>query len=209
MSSVFVNPNNGGKLPRFTSDDVGLESALNLLAQAIEKKQLPDIGFAGKDGHVNWQKNSVTLRPNIPRKQPDIAPPWQPLFFMSDQFTPNVSFNIGTVNGVVASNYAKKFSIADDQTYFVVLDVITATGKVTSVTLQLKSSPPPSDSVTENTPPSSFSIVLGAIIRMEPYMIVTRNIEAVATEIFRKTKTPSSDGAEPFTRYYRWAYSTN
>jgi len=88
--------------------------------------------------------------------------------------------------------------------HFVTLAVTTASGKVTALTLAVESSPPTEDSIAKDTPPVSFKIVLGAIGRTAAKMIITTNLEAVAAEVFRESKSAPATGAEPFSRWWRW-----
>jgi len=135
--------------------------------------------------------------------------PWQPTFFTEGTGEATVykcRFHLGTLNQNVSTNWNDAFtlSMAGDDFHFVTLAVTTASGKVTALTLAVESSPPTEDSIAKDTPPVSFKIVLGAIGRTAAKMIITTNLEAVAAEVFRESKSAPATGAEPFSRWWRW-----
>lgn len=135
--------------------------------------------------------------------------PWEPNFFTAGTTTTPIykcRFNLGTVNDVPASNWNDEhvLSMAADAFSFVVLTITTGSGKVTTVNLSVDTAAPVEDSIASGTPPVTFKIVLGAIGRSTAKMIVNKNIELSATEVFRESKTAPATGQEPFTRWWRW-----
>ena len=135
--------------------------------------------------------------------------PWAPNFFTEGSGESTVykcRFNLGTMNQVAASNWNAEHTLgmAADAYHFVILSITTASGKVTGLTLSVDATAPSEDSLAKDTPPTSFKVVLGAIGRTEGKMIHTTNLEAVAAEVFRETKTAPAAGAEPFSRWWRW-----
>lgn len=137
--------------------------------------------------------------------------PWEPTFFTEgseETLVYKCRFNLGTVNQVVATNWNDAFTLSMDEGdyHFVVLTITAASGKVTGVSISIDATPPTEDSISSDTPPVSFQIVLGAIGRTEAKMIVNENLQVAAVEVFRETKTAPAVGAEPFSRWWRWEY---
>jgi len=134
--------------------------------------------------------------------------PWQPSFFQEGtdpSITYKCRFNLGTVNGVAATNWNDEFTLpSDDSSKFVVLTVTTSSGEVTGVVISLETSPPADDDLAKDTPPVEFQILLGAIGKTSAQMIVRTNITAVGAEVFRESKVAPAVGAEPFSRWWRW-----
>ena len=134
--------------------------------------------------------------------------PWQPVFFQTGTGPATVykcRFNLGTVNQVVAGNWNDAFTLPSDDTIkFIVLTITTASGDVTGVSISVDTAPPTSDVIAKDTPPVSFKIVLGAIGKTTAKMIVTTNIQVLASEVFRESVAAPATGAEPFSRWWRW-----
>ena len=134
--------------------------------------------------------------------------PWRPSFFTEG--TPEAPvykcrFNLGTVNNVPAGNWNDKFTLpSDDSLKFVVITVTTESGKVTGVTISLDTAAPTEDSIAKDTPPVEFKVVLGAVGKQTGKMIVTVNLDMIAQEVFRETKTAPAVGGEPYSRWWRW-----
>jgi hypothetical protein len=134
--------------------------------------------------------------------------PWKPSFFTTGT-EPSIvykcTFNLGTVNNVVATNWDDEFTLPTDDTIkFVVLTITTDSGKVTGVSISVDTAPPTDDVIAKDTPPVTHYIVLGAIGKTSAQMIVTTNIEEIAVEVFRETVAAPATGAEPFSRWWRW-----
>jgi len=134
--------------------------------------------------------------------------PWDPTF-TEVSGTHYVTFKLGLVNQVAASNWDTPLVIGAADTKWPVVNVTASNGVITGCTIALDASPPSADTVQENTPPDSFKIVLGVIDSLSACMTLTENVEAIATEVFRKTRTAPGTGEEPFTRVWRWKVSRN
>lgn len=134
--------------------------------------------------------------------------PWDPTFTESAGVH-YVTFSLGLLNQVAAGNWDTPLAIGASDTKWPVLDVTASNGLITGVTIALDAAPPSADTVQENTPPDSFKIVLGVIDSLSACMAVAENLEAVATEVFRKSRTAPGTGEEPFTRVWRWKVSRN
>lgn len=134
--------------------------------------------------------------------------PWKPKFTVVSG-TNYVSFNLGLLNQIAADNWNTAQVIDPEATVWPTLDVTASNGKITGYTIDLETAPPTEDQQNDNTPPSSFKIVLGVIESLTPCMVVTENLEAIGTEVFRKSKTPTNPGDEPFTRVWRWKVNAN
>lgn len=135
--------------------------------------------------------------------------PWRPTF-SSDGETYKARFNLGTLNEVPASNWNDEFTLTSDEDVFqwVVLTVTTGSGKVTGMAISIATDAPSEDTIAEETPPVSFKIVLGAIGRSSAKMIRDTNLEALASEVFRDSKSSPATGSEIFTRWWRWSVTS-
>lgn len=179
------------------------------LLSAIERRTP---GVAG--GGINHFFGGTVITPPRKAKRGAAASayiPWKPSFFTEG--TPEAPvykcrFNLGTVNNVPAGNWNDPFTLpSDDSLKFVVITVTTESGKVTGVTISLDTAAPTEDSIAKDTPPVEFKIVLGAVGKQTGKMIVTVNLDMVAQEIFRETKTAPAVGGEPYSRWWRWTQS--
>lgn len=184
--------------------DLGTPGDPRLLS-AIERRTP---GIAG--GGINHFFGGTIITP--PKKSRRGAAstyvPWRPSFFTEG--TPEAPvykcrFNLGTVNNVPAGNWNDKFTLpSDDSLKFVVITITTESGKVTGVTISLDTAAPTEDSIAKDTPPVEFKIVLGAVGRQVGKMIVDVNLDMIAQEVFRETKTAPAVGGEPYSRWWRW-----
>lgn len=205
-------------LPRASGTDPGpvRPSSWNTMVdymQALEKRinvlvpsSSPDIGCRVTPGGVTYY---LKRRTRGGGGSSGIRAPWEPEFFQEGtdpSITYKCRFNLGTVNEVAATNWNDDFTLpSDDSVKFVVLTITSASGKITGVTISLDASAPAEDTIAKDTPPVSFKILLGAIGRTTAQMIVTTNLSLLAAEIFRESKTAPAAGAEPFSRWWRWA----
>lgn len=138
--------------------------------------------------------------------------PWKPNFFQEGtEESPiyKARFNLGTVNNVPSTNWNDEFMLPStpDTFNFVIITITTTSGKVSGVTISVDVAPPTEDVISADTPPTTFKIVLGAIGSTTAKMIVNRNLQVIAGEVFRATKTAPAVGAESFTRWWRWNYT--
>lgn len=137
--------------------------------------------------------------------------PWNPSFFTTGT-DPSIvykcRFNLGTVNNVVPSNWNDDFTLpSDDSLKFVVITVSSESGKITNVAISLDTASPTEDSIAKDIPPTEFKIVLGVVGKNSGKMIISTNLDMVASEIFKETKTTPAVGGEPFSRWWRWIQS--
>lgn len=137
--------------------------------------------------------------------------PWAPNFFTEGTAEApiyKVRFNLGTLNNVAASNWDDKHTLAnDDSVRFVVIEITTASGKITGFEIAIQSDVLSEDVMAKDTPPTSYKILLGTISKSSGQMIETTNLNAAAAEVFRESKTVVTPGGEPFSRWWRWAYT--
>lgn len=135
--------------------------------------------------------------------------PWAPQFF-TEGTDPSIvykcTFNLGALNDVAPSNWDTEHTL-DDLVYFVVLEVTTADGKVTGLEITIPTTAPTADSTAKDTPPTLFKIVLGVIGQTSGSMIETKNLNAIAAEIYRESKSGTTVGEEAFSRWWRWNHS--
>ena len=137
--------------------------------------------------------------------------PWEPSFFTTGaepSLVYKCRFNLGTLNDVCAANWDTDHTLpSDGSVRFVMLQVTTSSGKVTGLEIQLSSTAPASDTVLEGTPPPVWKILLGVVDKSSAKMIVSENLNASASEVFRQSRTTTTPGAEPFSRFWRWSHS--
>lgn len=138
--------------------------------------------------------------------------PWDANLFTEGaepSITYKVRFNLGTLNNVAASNWDSEHTLPDATTArFVILEVTSADGKVTGLTISLSATPLTEDFVNKDVPPTTHKILLGVISGTSKKMIETTNLNAEAAEIFRESKVAPAVGAEPFSRWWRWSHTS-
>lgn len=202
---MFSTERPRAKVPRFTSPDKGLEGALNALGNAINAIQLPNINLVG--GTQEWSGSSVLLRPDATPLvgSPPVYIPWKPTFSLQSGQN-KVRFNLGTVNGLIATNWDELLDLAPAETVFVVLTATgeAGTGSVTGFSLSLEPSPPAQDNPTEGVLPSEFKFVLGVIKDHCAQMVIDYNLNATGSTAFIKSQTAPVEGGETFVRYWKW-----
>ena len=144
------------------------------------------------------------------RKPAEPAPyiPWKPAFFVNAENEESFRVNIGTVNGILASNWNETFDTPTaGNVEFLVMTLTAASGEITGALLSLDVSAPTTENITADTPPTSHAFVIAAIGYRSHSPVWTTNLNATAVEAYRATKTGTPVGDEPFTRYWRWEVS--
>jgi hypothetical protein len=129
--------------------------------------------------------------------------PWKPVF-SEDAGTHYVRFQLGLLNQLVADNWDTPQAIGASAVKWPVLSVTASNGRITGYQIDLDDNPPDEDNIEEATPPATFKIVLGVIDSLQATMAVCTNLEAQAAEVFRESRNPPVEGAEPFSRWWRW-----
>ena len=131
--------------------------------------------------------------------------PWKPVFSKNGAIY-QVRFNLGSLNNIAAGNWDALHTLADDDSvHFVVLNVTTASGQITGLTIALEDTGPAADFIAKDIPPVAFKILLGAVDKVSGQMILHKNLTASAAEVFRESKEAPATGGEPFSRWWRWA----
>lgn len=119
----------------------------------------------------------------------------------------------GTVNGFIPSNIftsgkLTKFSLTGADTHYVVLNVTTNGKQVTAVTIGIDTSPPANANANMGSAPTDFkhclAVIGGDTNRRTVFQIAVGNVICYPKEIFKESKTPTTDGSEPFNRWYSW-----
>jgi len=134
---------------------------------------------------------------------------WTPIFFtetVGEIVQNKVKFKLGSVNNLLASNWADVFNIGATDTKYIILNVNGASdqGKITGYTISLDSEAPTEDNPTEEVLPAAFKIVLGVIKDLSAQMVITYNLNAYGREVFRKARAAPVNGGESFLRYWKW-----
>ncbi len=139
--------------------------------------------------------------------------PWDPVFFFEG--TPEspvhrCRFNLGTVNNVPPTNWndAHTLAMGDGEFHFVVVTVTTGSGAVSGLTLSVDEEPPETDTVARDVPPTTHKIILGAVGKSTARMIETTNLNLFGQLVFVESKPAPAVGAEPYSRWWRWAHTS-
>ena len=140
------------------------------------------------------------------RKPAEPAPyiPWKPVFFIDQNDVEKFRVNIGTINGILPSNWNATFTTPTSSVEFLLLTLTTASGEITGATLSLNASAPSTENITIDTPPTSHEFVIAAIGNRTHSPVWTGNLFATTVEAYRASKTGTGVGDEPFSRYWRW-----
>lgn len=194
------------KLPVFQCGDKGLESALNILARAIEGINVPDVRLPAGAGTMEWSGNDVLLRP-AQRITSNSPSPWTPKFESDGTQQSLVSFHLGTINGVVPANWSQKHQmpqLTEGQFKYITLTVTTQSGGVTGSTISLEDTPVTEERIAKSVPPTQFEVVLGVLYTGGFFMNVNYNLQALATVAFQELRIPVGPGESPKDNWYVW-----
>jgi hypothetical protein len=110
----------------------------------------------------------------------------------------------GTVNGVLPTNYTVEAELDVASSYYLVLEITTATASVTGVTIAAPSTIPDTQiPTTINQPPTSFKILFAIVAEGVLFQIRTGNVFVVAREELRVAKSVAA-GEIPWDSYWTW-----
>lgn len=112
--------------------------------------------------------------------------------------------SVGTINGMPPSNL--DFTIFTEAEKLLVLDCSAQNGGLTSVKLDLVAFGTNSYSPTKSVPPTKFLVPIGYVNGGLVKVMFDQNLTAYPIELFRETEQPKYIGAEPFVRWWGWAY---
>ena len=179
-----------------------------LAVQAILTALVQGRNITVRDGLiVRNRESSVELaqrKKKVRRVSNAPVNPWQPVFSVVGGVN-KVRINLGSVNGLIATNWDTLHTIAADVTYFVVLNVSGADGLITGFTISLDSTPPSDDNVTEGVLSATFKVTLGVIKDLKGEMVVDYNLISQGQVAFILPIPAPTEGGEPFVRFWRWA----
>lgn len=116
-----------------------------------------------------------------------------------------VTFEPGTINSLLPSNYATGVTIPALGTRYLVLDCTASNGEITTAAFAADSSVPPAIAPFMGEPPTSFKILIGVVVDS----VATKvwgcgNIQAEGAEVFRLQKVTPAAGELPYDVYYTW-----
>lgn len=177
--------------------------------------RLPELIRAGDPITARWangireslqrlrDRSPVVYTPPRTVQGPDV--PWQPNFDTVEGVD-IVKFNLGSINGIIATNWDDEIPLDPEDTKFVVLNVsgVADTGAITAFTIDLEDDFPAPDNPVEGTLPASFKVLLGVVKDRTGRMLITYNLVAVGGVTFIKSIAAPGEGEEPFVRYWRW-----
>jgi hypothetical protein len=115
-----------------------------------------------------------------------------------------VSFGAGTVNGFLPGNWNDEFLIPESNERYVKLEVNASRSGISSVTLNVSSSPKINNSFNKNYPSTSFSFILGALKGLDYSMAFSSGIVVTPMRAYTSPKKPESPGEQPFDQYWHW-----
>lgn len=112
---------------------------------------------------------------------------------------------IGTINGLIPTNFSDTYSLAASGVYYLVLTVTATDGQIASATLSMPSSPPAGIPTVQGQPPTSFEYLLGVVVDLVWYRTIGNgSLAAASSEVFRVSKTSPAPGTLPYDIYYTW-----
>ena len=119
-----------------------------------------------------------------------------------------VTFEPGTINQLLPSNYATGVTIPALGTRYLVLDCTAANGEITTAAFAADSSVPPAITPELGEPPTAFKLLIGVVVDS----VATKvwgcgNIQAEGAESFRIQKVSPVAGELPYDVYYTWNFS--
>lgn len=116
----------------------------------------------------------------------------------------------GTINGLIPTNYADTFTIANPGTYYVTLSVTATDGQLGSATLSFAASPPAAVPVVQGQPPTTFDYLLGVVVDGVWFRVIgPGSLAAAGAEVFRVSKTSPAPGTLPYDIWYTWNITAN
>lgn len=116
----------------------------------------------------------------------------------------------GTINGLLASNYATVFTITNPGIYFVTLSVTATDGQLGSATLSFAATPPAAIPVVMGAPPTAFDFLLGIVVDGVWFRVIgPGGLSAAGAESFRVSKTSPAPGTLPYDIWYTWNVTAN
>jgi hypothetical protein len=119
-----------------------------------------------------------------------------------------VTFEPGTINSLLPSNYATGVTIPAMGTRYLVLNCTAANGEITAASFSVESSVPPAIAPYAGEPPVTFGIVIGVVVDSVAVKVWgCGNIQAIGEESFRLQKVSPTAGELPYDVYYTWDIS--
>lgn len=119
-----------------------------------------------------------------------------------------IKINPGAVNGFIPVNWQEKFSLSQDLMY-VKLKVMSNSGNISAVTLEVSSSKDDTEQkANKTTPPAQFKILLGVFFKGEYYMMYRDSLFIAPTVLYVAQKDNFDFGSEPYDKFYVWQVIT-
>lgn len=113
----------------------------------------------------------------------------------------------GTVSDILPSNMFSTATILKANTYWIVLNVTQASGKITALTISYDGTAPAENDVTANAPPLTFKILVGYVLANVGYNVMQRSLSPYANVRYRTAKTPPvSPGESAWDFFYGWSW---
>jgi|GEM_PF-2324676 len=128
-----------------------------------------------------------------------------PFDFYLNSDDEELKFHPGTINQVIPSNIFATLALAASGTEYVVLNVNTSSGRITSANITIDSSAPGSPGILQGGPPTSFKVLLGIIVNLVGYKTIgAHSITATPVEAYRSDQATPVFGHSPYDIYYTW-----
>lgn len=118
------------------------------------------------------------------------------------------TFQPGTINQLLPSNYLTGVTVPAAGTRYLVLSCTASSGAITAAAFSASSTAPAAIAPTAGTPPNSFELLIGVCINAAATKVWgCGNIQAVPSEAFRLQKATPLAGELPYDVYYTWSFS--
>lgn len=90
-------------------------------------------------------------------------------------------------------------------TYYITVNAVTDGKEPNSCTINASTTAPAAPTLSANTAPTSFVILLGVVDNGVIYQIESENLDYYAQVAFVESQAPTAPGDEPFKRWWKWA----
>jgi hypothetical protein len=120
------------------------------------------------------------------------------------------SFQAGTINGLLPTNYAATFTLSLNTTYYPKLSLTANNGQITAATLSFPTTAPSAIPTNMGQPPTSFDFLLGLLLTNGSgggtwyRTIGPGSLSAAGQESFRTTKVSPAPGTLPYDIWFTW-----
>lgn len=116
----------------------------------------------------------------------------------------DLTFNPGTINGMLPSNMFSTFTVGASGTYYAYIEATASSGAVTAASIYVGTTAPSAIAVQKNTPPNSFDAFILAVVDGVLYQGHRGLFSYAVKESYRTDKSSPTPGLLPYESYYTW-----